>query len=359
MNNEYIISHTDYIEMGTSILEKAGVPNKHAFILMNNFLDCDEKGIFTHGFIRLPTYLKQMERGNINPRPEINFLTNDPIVNLLDGEHGLGAVVSYYAMQKAIETSEEYGIGVVGVRNSSHFGAAAYYTEMASNANQIGISFTNASPGIAPTGSVKPLLGNNPWSISVPTHNAYPITMDIANSVVARGKIRVANARGESIPIEWALNKFGQQTTDPKEALDGGAILPIGGYKGYGITLMIEMLTGVLTGSGFGYQNAAVEADGKRRNGHLFISLKIEKFMEVAEFKGRVDVLLDMIKSLPKIDEDKEIFLPGEIEWNRKSRLEKGTVKISEEIYAVMKELSIQYTVNMPTIKTEISNPNI
>lgn len=351
MNSEYIVSSTDYMEMGTTILKEEGILEEHAIILMDNFLDCDEKGIHTHGFIRLPMYLKQMKRGNLNPHPTINYLADDPIVNLLDGEHGLGAVVSYYAMQKAIEASEKYGVGVVGVRNSSHFGAAAYYAEMASRANQIGITFTNASPGIAPTGSVKPLLGNNPWSISVPTNNSYPITMDIANSVVARGKIRVANARGESIPVEWALNKFGHPTTDPKEALDGGAILPIGGYKGYGITLMIEMLTGILTGSGFGYQNAAVEEDGKRRNGHLFIVLNIEKFMKVAEFKERVDQLVGMIKSLPKIDEDKDILLPGEIEWRRKDKLEKNTVKISEEVYAVMKELSAQYRINMPESK--------
>lgn len=337
--------------MGVTILEKAGLSNDDALILMKNFLDCDEKGIFTHGIIRLSTYLMQIKRGNLNPKPSLKQITDDSLVKFIDGEHGIGAVVGYYAMKEAIEMSEKHGVGVVGVRNSSHFGAAAYYTEMASQANQIGIAFTNASPGIAPTGSLQPLLGNNPWSISVPTNNTYPITMDIANSVVARGKIRVANARDEDIPLGWALNKFGEQTTDPKEALDGGAILPIGDYKGYGITLMIEILTGVLTGSGFCYQNAAVEEDGKRRNGHLFIVLDIKKFMKVPEFKQRIDVLIDMVKSSPKIDESQEILLPGELEWKRKSSLEKGTVKISQEIYDSLQELSKQYNVSMPRHK--------
>ncbi|WP_059103052.1 Ldh family oxidoreductase [Shouchella shacheensis] len=348
MEKEYIVSSSDYISMGMEVIRQYGVSKEHAGILMDNFLDCDKKGIFTHGFVRLPTYIMQIKRGNINPQPKINKIKDDSIVKLIDGDHALGAVAGHYAMQEAIKISSEYGVGVVGVRNSTHFGTAAYYTEMASQNNQIGITFTNASPGIAPTGSLKPLLGNNPWSISVPTNFAYPVTMDIANSIVARGKIRVANSKGESIPLGWAINKFGESTTDPKEALDGGAILPIGDYKGYGITFMIEILTGVLTGSGFGNQNAGVAEDGKRNNGHLFLSLNVEKFMEIAHFKQRVGDLVHMVKSLPKIDENKDILLPGEIEWQRKLELEEGTVKVSEQIYDVMVDLSNEYEVKIP-----------
>lgn len=348
MEKSFSTSVSDYINFGKDILEKVGVSEEHAEILMMNFLDCDEKGIFTHGIYRLPTYITQIKRGNINPQPNIRKVRDDSVVKLIEGDAGLGAVVSHYAMQEAIKMSDERGVGVVGVRNSTHFGAAAYYSEMASKMNKIGIVFTNASPGIAPTGSLKPLLGNNPWSISAPTNTNFPITMDIANSVVARGKIRLANTKGESIPLGWALNKFGQPTTDPKEALDGGAILPIGDYKGYGITLMIEILAGVLTGSAFGDQIAGVEHDGKRNNGHLFIALDVESFMGLDQFKSRLDELVRMIKSSPKIDENKDILLPGEIEWRHKLNQEKGSIKLTEQIYHVMNELSQEYAVKIP-----------
>lgn len=344
----YSIKRSDYTKLGKVILKKVGVSEEHAPILINNLLDCDLKGIFTHGFYRLPTYIKQIQRGNINPNPDIRKVNDTSTVKLIEGDEGLGAVVSYYAMQEAIELGSKNGIGVVGVRNSTHFGAAAYYAEMASKVNQIGIVFTNASPGIAPTGSLKPLLGNNPWSISVPSNLDFPITMDIANSVVARGKIRLANSQGESIPFGWALDKLGQPTTNPKDALEGGAILPIGGYKGYGITLMIEILTGVLTGSSFGNQIAGVEEDGKRNNGHLFLSLDINAFMDIITFKARLDELIDMVRSSPKIDENKEILLPGEIEWSRKLEQNEETVQVTKQVFLVITDLCGEYGLEAP-----------
>lgn len=352
MKKEYTINDSEYLNLGKEVLHKVGISEEHSAIIMESLLDCDKKGVYTHGFSRLPTYIMQLKRNNLNINPTISKIKDDSIVKLINADHSLGAISSYYAMNEAIKISDNYGVGVVGVRNSSHFGAAGYYTEMASSKNKIGIAFTNASPGIAPTGSTKPLLGNNPWSISVPTNFDHPITLDIANSVVARGKIRLANAKKESIPIGWAINKFGEDTNNPQEALDDGAILPIGDYKGYGITLMIELLTGVLTGSGFGTQNSGVSEDGKRLNGHLFISLDIEKFMELSEYKERVDELVNMIKSLPKIDEKKEILLPGELEWKNRLSTKEGEVKISQEIYNVMNDFAKEYSLPTPNFIT-------
>ncbi|MBP1155841.1 MULTISPECIES: Ldh family oxidoreductase [unclassified Paenibacillus] len=350
MDKVYTLGCSDYINMGKDILSHTGVSEEHAEILMSHLLDSDEKGIYTHGFYRLPTYLKQIKRGNINPRPNIQKLKSGPIVQLLDGDDGLGAIVSYYAMQEAIQTSSERGIGVVGVRRSSHFGAAAYYAEMPARSNQIGIVFSNASPGIAPTGSLTPVLGNNPWSISVPTNLNYPITLDIANSVAARGKIRLAALKGESIPFGWAINKYGEPTADPQEALEG-AILPIGDYKGYGITLMIDILSGVLTGANFGDQVPGVEEDGVRNNGHLFISLNIEAFMNITEFKQRVDELVRMVKAAPKISEETEILLPGEREWARKLGQNQATVTIPEQMFDVVAALCREYAIDLPEVQ--------
>ncbi|WP_209124592.1 Ldh family oxidoreductase [Alkalihalobacillus sp. BA299] len=347
MEKSYSIYNTDYIQLGRQVLNQLNVPSRHAEIVMENLLDSDKKGIYTHGFYRLDTYIQQIKRGNINPNPKITKVKDHLNIKLLDGDDGFGYVVSQYAMEEAIAISENRGVGVVGVRKSNHFGAAAYYAEMAAMRNQIGIVMTNASPAIAPTGSLKPVLGNNPWSISIPTHLGYPITLDIANSVSARGKIRLKALNGESIPLGWALNENGEPTTDAEEALKG-VILPIGDYKGYGITLMIDILTGVLTGAKFGNQVPLVDQDGKRNNGHLFISLDIKAFMELSEFKDRVDELIKIVKSAPKIREEIDILLPGEREWQTKLSQEQDKVKLPERIFNFIHALSTEYHLPLP-----------
>lgn len=347
MEKTYLINNNDYINLGKQVLIKLGVSSKHAELIMLNLLDSDKKGIYTHGFYRLDTYIQQIKRGNINPRPKIETIKDSSNVKLIDGDDGFGYVVSYYAMEEAINISSNRGIGVVGVRKSNHFGAAAYYAEMASKKDQIGIVMTNASPGIAPTGSLKPVLGNNPWSISVPTNLGYPITLDIANSVTARGKIRLKALNGEPIPLGWALNEKGEPTTSAQEALKG-VLLPIGDYKGYGITLMIDILTGVLTGSKFGDQVPLVDEDGKRNNGHLFISLDVKSFIGLSEFKNRIDELTKIVKSAPKINEEVDILLPGEKEWKTKLSQNLNSVKVPNRIFNFIETLSSQYNLQIP-----------
>ncbi|WP_170972098.1 Ldh family oxidoreductase [Bacillus yapensis] len=331
METTYLLSNEEYIRVGKSALIQVGVSTEHSDIVIQSLLDSDQKGIHTHGLFRLPTYIKQISRGNINPQPIIQLIEKGSNIKLLDGDSGLGSVNSFYAMKEAIKLSSEKGIGIVGVRNSNHFGTAAYYAELASSQNKIGIVMTNASPAIAPTGGKKPVLGNNPWSISVPTHIGHPITLDMANSV-ARGKIRIKALNGEPIPVGWALNSKGEPTTDANEALEG-LILPVGDHKGYGITLMVDILTGVLTGAYFGNQNPGIEEDGKRNNGHLFISLNPEAFMSIEEFKNRLNELINMIKSVPKINENTEIYLPGELEWKTKLSLKNDKIKLPERIF--------------------------
>ncbi|MFJ5769909.1 Ldh family oxidoreductase [Psychrobacillus sp. NPDC093180] len=349
MEKEYLIINNDYISIGTKLLMEVGVPEEHAEITMLSLLDADQKGVYTHGFFRLSTYLKQIARGNINPKPVIEIKQKGTNIRLVDGNGGLGSVVSYYAMKEAIEISRERGVGVVGVKGSNHFGTAAYYAEMAAAKGKIGIVMTNASPAIAPTGGKKVVLGNNPWSISVCSNLGYPITLDMANSI-ARGKIRLKALTGESIPVGWALNREGEPTTNAKEALEG-IILPIGDHKGYGIALMIDLLAGVLTGAQFGIQNPGVEENGKRNNGHLFISLNIEAFMSMDEFNKRTDELIEMIRSVPKIDENKSIFLPGEIEWENKLSQKKGTTKIPERIIKQIELLCKERKVLFPILQ--------
>ena len=347
MEKMYVLKNVDYVFSGRSILMNMDIPSEHADILMLSLLDADQKGIYTHGFYRMQSYTTQIDRGNINPKPDIKKIKNGTNIIVMDADNGLGSVAGWYAMQEAIKMSGKRGIGVVGVRKSNHFGAAAYYSEMASKENHIGIAMTNASPAIAPTGSKKALLGNNPWSISVPTRLGHPITLDIANSVAARGKIRLKALKGEEIPLGWAMDNKGEPTINAREALEG-VILPIGNYKGYGITLMIDILAGVLMGANFGDGVPLLDDDAIRNNGHLFISMNPDAFMDITDFMDRIDTLAQIIRSAPRIDEDVEILLPGEKEWKTKLSQESEKVKVPERVFKFIHSLCDQYDVQLP-----------
>lgn len=345
------ISTKSYMQLGQSVLHKVGVPEEHAHIQMESLLDADQKGVSTHGIFRLPRYVHQLAKGYIHAQPNMKFVKEGPIVKVLDVDHSLGAVASYLAMKEAIKLSSAKGVGIVAVRKSNHFGTAAFYSELASSEGQIGIVFTNTSPLIAPTGTKKPIVGNNPWSISVPSRLGHPITLDIANSVVARGKIRIAAQKGESIPLGWALDRDGNPTTDPLEAIKG-IILPIGEHKGYGISLMIEILAGVLTGADFAESMVGVDEDKKRNVGHLFMALNIEQFMPLEEFLSRVDELIQAVKRAPRIKEEQEAFLPGEIEWRKKlASMEQQTVPLSAKTFQALLDLCHEYKVDVSRLE--------
>ncbi|MGG0719245.1 Ldh family oxidoreductase [Robertmurraya massiliosenegalensis] len=343
----YKVSEQDYVTIGKKMLMEVGVTEEDADIQIGSLLESDRKGIYTHGLFRLNRYVEQLKHHYIKPNPDIRKVNESETVDVFDGDHGLGAVVGYKAMREAIKKCKNNGVGIIGVHKSNHFGVAAHYAEMASKERQIGIVLTNASPAIAPTGSLKPLLGNNPWSISVPTHLGYPITLDMANSVASKGKIRVAKDRGEAIPLGWALDEKGTPTTDPIEALKG-IILPVGDYKGYGITLMVEILAAVLTGSHFSEQMVDHDANDKRNVGHLFIAIDIEKFMRYEYFEGRLKELIESIKSSPRIQADREILLPGEREWQSKLNQEDGYVHLPQKLYEALIQLYQENGIEIP-----------
>lgn len=335
------VLQSHYVDIGKKALVNTGVSEDHAEIEMLSILESDLRGVFSHGIFRLPRYLEQLRHQYINPAPNIKNCKESSLIEILDGDHGLGAVVGTIAMKKAIQKSIKHGVGIVGCRKSNHFGTAAYFAEMAANQNQIGMVFTNSSPIIAPTGSIKPLIGNNPWSISIPT-KGYPITLDLANTIVAKGKLRIAQQNGESIPLGWALDSKGQPTTDPEEALKG-VVLPIGGYKGYGIALMVEILSGILTGADFSENMVDHDANEKRNVGHLFISLNLQHFMELEEFHSKINEFIELIKQAPKVDDNQDIFLPGEKEWRHKSNQVNEHVYLPDKVFQVYTKLCHDY----------------
>jgi LDH2 family malate/lactate/ureidoglycolate dehydrogenase len=235
-----------------------------------------------------------------------------------------------------------YGIGLVAVKNSNHFGVASYFSMLASKDDMIGLVMTNASPAIAPFGTKTPLLGTNPLTVAVPAKKGKPIVLDMSMSTVARGKIRMAALQNKEMPLDWGLDKDGNPTSDPSEALLG-SLVPIGGVKGSGLSLIIDLLTGALTGTSFlGEVKNITDMSGPSKTSHLFIAINIGAFMDIDEYKERVDDAISKIKSLPPKG-DNEIFMAGEIEQNlMEKRLAEG-IPVDIEVVAELNKLALDY----------------
>ena len=251
----------DLRKFAREVLTRVGVPSDHAAMTANSLVEADQRGVHTHGLAYLPVYVQRLMAGGINPAPAIRLVSERPSTALIDGDNGLGQVVGVQAIQLAINKAREHGAGLVGVRNSNHFGAAAHYAMAAAREGMIGLAMSNIGPTMAPWGGITPCYGNNPISYAVPTGEA-AIVLDMATSVVSRGRISAAAARGETIPLGWACDREGRPTQDPNLALEG-LLLPVGGYKGYGIALLIDILSGVLTGGAFGQGVGNLEPFGE------------------------------------------------------------------------------------------------
>jgi len=297
------------------------VPEIDARIAADVLLSADLRGINSHGVIRLRSYYgDHLENRLINPHSPIRTLTETPSTLALDGGNGLGPVVAYRAMSRCIEMADETGLAVTTVRNSNHFGIAGYYAMMALPEDMIGISLTNSQPLVAPTFGLSRVIGTNPIAVAIPAGEEKSFVLDMATSIVPLGKISVYKKTDQPIPEGWAINKNGELTQDPSEMINGGALLPLGGsavmrgYKGYGLSLLVDLLSGVLAGAAFGQK---VGKPGKEENadvGHFFAALKIENFRPVDYFKADMDEYIHTIKASPKLPGQEHIYIHGEKE---------------------------------------------
>jgi LDH2 family malate/lactate/ureidoglycolate dehydrogenase len=313
------------IQFCASLFEKAGVSSAHSHIIAESLVQADLRGVDSHGVVRTDIYLRRLEAGMINTNGHMEVNTSGS-VTLLDGNNHFGAVVGSKALDLALDATKALGCAVVGVKGSNHFGTCAYYLLKAIRQDVIMMVLSNASQTMPPTGGVRPFIGTNPFSIGIPSGKHAPFILDMATSVVARGKIIVAAQKGETIPEGWAIDKNGNPTTDAEAALLG-SVLPVGGAKGYSISMFIDILCGVLTGSGFGkYVNNMYENWKEPQNvGHFFIAFDINKFMPTEYFTSRVDQYFDEIKAEPKAPGVEEILIPGEIEHrNTLQRMREG-----------------------------------
>ena len=302
------------LEFATAVYVKAGMPAADAHLAADTLVQADLWGHQSHGVMRLPWYTARLKSGVAKPVATPEYVVDMGAVGVIDGHDGMGQVLTAQAAKDVIRRAKEHGIGAVALRNSNHFGTAMYYTLMAPPEGCIMFMSTNASPAMAPWGGREKLVGNNPWSWAAPAGQHAPMVLDIANTSVARGKIYLARQNNVPIPSGWAINAEGEPTTDPVEALSG-IIQPMAGHKGYAISVVMDVLSGVLTGSGFGPEVAGPYQAEKRSNaGHLLIALNVEVFQPVAAFNARMDEMIAGLKGVKLAKGTEEVFYPGELE---------------------------------------------
>jgi LDH2 family malate/lactate/ureidoglycolate dehydrogenase len=325
-----------------SALKKVGVHPKDAKIAAKILVTNDMRGTNSHGTIALRGYVKQILGGGMNLKAEIKIIREGPAWALIDGGAGLGMVTAYKAMKIAIIKAKNSGIGMVNVKNSMHFSAAGYYAMMCTKENMIGIAMSNADPTVAVTGSIRRVIGNNPFACAIPVAKESAICLDIAMSTVAGGKINLAEKAGKKIPEGWLLDRDGNPTTDPSEFAKGGALLPFGSYKGYGLAVIVESLAAVLSGAAVTRElnNWTTDLSKPCKTGHIFLAIDIDKIIPIKTFKNRMNDLISEIKSAPKAKGVNCIYLPGEIELKKEKKAKVCGIELEDGVINSLKKLA-------------------
>jgi len=319
-SQEVILGADAARDFAAGLFAAAGVPGADAAIAATCLVRADLRGVDTHGIVRMPTYLQRLSQGLVTPAPQLEFEPVAPSVARLDACNALGFVAATRAVDHAIGLARDTGLGLVGVRNSTHYGMAATYLLQAIEAGFAAMIFTNASPALPPWGGKAEMFGTSPFAVGVPSPQSVPFVLDMAPTVVARGKIRKAHREGQPIPEGWALDAEGRATTDPGAALQG-VLMPIGGAKGAGISMMLDILCGVLTGARFGgdVSDQYKRFDRPQGVGHFILVMRPDLFLPADEVAARMAELVGLVKSNPKADGVDEIFMPGEIEGRREA----------------------------------------
>jgi len=320
-------------EFSNNVLMKAGVPSYEADTITRTMIEADSRGIHSHGLMRLPIYIERMQKGFIRTESKITVEKENKGTAVIDGHFSAGQVVATKAIDIAIEKANEYGIAAVSVKNSNHFGIAAHYALKAAEKDMIAIVMSNTAPLMPPTGGAEKVLGNNPLAIAAPSSGNNPVLLDMALSNVALGKVLFAKNNGVEIPEGWGTDKNGIPTTDPASVLDGGFILPVGGPKGFGLALMVEMLTGVLSGGDFSKMIPSMYDTTKKQSiSHLMIAINISSFMDVNTFKDLSETLGSYVKNALKAPGVSQLYLPGEIEFGVEEKRIKTGIPLSDGV---------------------------
>jgi len=299
-------------------LERAGASAGDAAVVADGLAAADLRGVHSHGALRIGIYVDRLRAGSIHPDAELEIVRDSGGVLVADAQAGLGIAMAARAMDLAIARARVHGIAVVSVKNSNHCGMLAYHAMRALPAGAIGIAVSNADSQVAPWGARAKFLGTNPLAVAVPAREELPVVLDMATSVVAHARVKGAFDRGESIPAGWAVDSAGRPTTDPAQAL-AGALLTFGAFKGSGISLLIDLLAGILPGGRSGPEIVPLyqRVNEPQGVGHMLVALQIEAFEPLDAFTRRVDETVRRVRALPPAAGAPRAFLPGELEYQR------------------------------------------
>jgi L-2-hydroxycarboxylate dehydrogenase (NAD+) len=339
----------------SNVFEKLGVPTEDAQMTSSALIHADSMGIDSHGLNRVTNnnYAGGLQNGLINPKAAPEIVHEAASTAVVDGQNGLGPVAGEVGMRLAIAKAKETGAGFVSIRGSNHYGASSHYATMALPENMIGFSMTIGGQGVVATGGRGRRIGINPMSVAAPAGNSAPFILDIATSVVAAGKLELARMKEQPVPLGWIVDSKGAPTTDPNEFWKGGAILPLGGgpetggYKGYGLSVMIDILTGVLSGAGF--TGSLREGGQSGTTPHFQGALLIDGFGSVDAFKALMDQMIAYLKATEPAEGSLGVLVHGEREFNAEQQRLQDGIPYHREVVGRLEVLSKDVGVPLPT----------
>lgn len=333
----------DLKEFSVKALMSAGVSENNANIVADVLITTDTFGVVTHGTKNLYPYVQKMQAGGLDAKAEPSIIGEGPAWAIIDGNKAVGMVSACKAMNLAIEKAKKVGIAYVGVKNSCHFGAAGYYANMAAKEGMIGLSMSNADPVIAVPNGRNKAIGTNPFSFAAPLDNGQSVFLDIALSNVAALKVIMAKENGQQIPDTWLVDEEGLPTTDVNKFPQNASLQPMAAHKGYGLAVLVELLSAVMTGAGMLSQITSWNLDMPSANnaGHAFIAIDVSQMMPAEQYNARMNQMINEIKNGPKAKGAEHIFMPGEMEWSKREKaLQSGELQLTDAMAASLQQLS-------------------
>ncbi|RDD53316.1 MAG: Ldh family oxidoreductase [Candidatus Korarchaeota archaeon NZ13-K] len=349
------VRYEELLGFVSSVFSRLGVPDEDARVVAENLVAADLRGIESHGVARLRRYVEGIRRGAVKVRPNIRVVSEGPSFALVDGDSGLGQVVGSFSMRLAIRKARESGLGFVTVRMSNHYGIAGYYAMMALDHDMIGVSMTNSRPLVAHTGALGKWLGTNPIAVAAPTVRPPPFVLDMATSVAPIGKMEEYSRLRRKVPLGWGIDSQGRPCDDPDVIMREGALLPLGGlgevfggHKGYGLALMVEIFTSVLSGAAMLREVGQTEAPRPANVGHFFMAIDISRFMPVEEFKERMERLREALKGAPLHPEFERIWIHGEKSYLTSLRRMEEGIPVHRRVFEEMRQIALEVGVEFP-----------
>jgi LDH2 family malate/lactate/ureidoglycolate dehydrogenase len=343
---EVRIAAQDLESYAKAIMRANGVDDAQLEVVAKNTIWCDLIGRASYGVLRLPILMKRVRHGVLKCPCNPVFREIAPALAHLDGDAGMGHYVAELAMTRAIELARAHGVGVVGVRNSNYYGTGGYFVNLAAQAGMVSMAFTNSYPKVAAYGGIKPVLGTNPIGFGAPRRNGQHLLLSMATSMTAGSKIREYLSKGAELPAGIAIDSRGNPITDPSR-FDEGAMLPVGGAKGYGLALMVEILSGVITGAGTSHSVASMYFDFTQSAdiGHFFVALDISRWMPLEQYFDRMEGLVALLKASGGSE---EVLLPGEVRWRNYANNSQFGIPIDAKTRQVLEGLSEPHGIPPP-----------